>query len=195
MAFNASAVLKPTRADFYWAEVGTPKPSDYTKTPEGAWENVGHSSIEDILTVSTEGGEATQLGSIQAPSLRTSVSSAIRSFTVNFLQWDTATMKLYYGSNAKVGVDGALQIPEQPIPSEGAWLAVIRDGSNYGGFYAQKCSAIGDGDFSISDTDSLAQLPVKFTPTSVDGSEFAFEFLPMKAAAGAAVEPGGDAEG
>lgn len=183
MAFNADAVLKPTRADFYWGKPGTAKPADYTKEPGAGWENIGHSSIEDILAVSTEGGEATQLGSIQSPSLRTSVSPAIRSFTVNFLQWDTATMQLYYGANAKVGSDGSLQIPETATPSEGAWLAIIRDGNARGGFFAAKATAIGDGDFSISDTDSLAQLPVKFTPVSVDGAEFAFEFLPMKKAA------------
>lgn len=188
MAFNNKAVLKPTRADFYWNNtVGAAKPTDLSQEPGAGWENIGHSSIEDILAVSTEGGEATQLGSIQAPSLRTSVSAAIRSFTVNFLQWDTATMQLYYGANAKVGEDGALQIPEQPIPSEGAWLAVIRDGNNRGGFYAAKATAIGDGDFSISDTDSLAQLPVKFTPASVDGKEYSFEFLPMREVTAGAV--------
>ena len=141
MAFNNKAVLKPTRADFYWSKtVGAAKPADLSQEPGAEWDNIGHSSIEDILAVSTEGGEATQLGSIQAPSLRTSVSAAIRSFTVNFLQWDTPTMQLYYGANAVVGEDGALQIPEQPIPSEGAWLAIIRDGNNRGGFYAATVS-------------------------------------------------------
>lgn len=182
MAFNADAVLKPTRIDFYWAPAGTAKPEDIFADPKGPWENIGHSSIEDILNVTTEGGEPQQLGSAQNPSLRTSVSAAVRSFTANFLQWDAATLKLYYGANAVVAEDGSLKVPEQPTPSEGAWLAIVRDGAKRGGFYARKCSAIGDGDFSISDTDSLAQLPIRFTPTSGDGGIAAFEFLPLKAA-------------
>lgn len=180
MAFNSDAVLKPTRADFYWAKTSTAKPTNIFNEPNSPWENIGHSSIEDILSISTEGGESTQLGSIQNPSLRTSVSAAIRSFTVNFLQWDAATLKLYYGANAEVGSGGELKVPEQPEPSEGAWLAIIHDGPRRGGFYAAKCSAIGDGDFSISDTDSLAQLPVRFTPQAVSGQKHAFEFLPLK---------------
>lgn len=186
MALNADAVLKPSRADFYWAPVKTALPTDLTKTPASAWSHLGHSSIEDILTVSTDGGESTQLGSIQSPSLRTSTSAAIRSFTVNFLQWDEATLKLYYGGNATIAAGGVVNVPEVPEPSEGAWLAILRDGSAYGGFYAAKCSAIGDGDINISDTDSLAQIPVKFTPQSVDGASHAFSFIPLKKAAGGA---------
>ena len=180
MAFNSDSVLKPTRADFYWAKTGTPKPADIFGVIPSPWDNMGHSSIEDILNVSTEGGEPTQLGSLQNTSLRTSVSAAVRSFTVNFLQWDAPTLKMYYGANTEISADGTVRIPEQPLPSEGAWLAVLSDGDARGGFYATKCSAIGDGDFSISDTDSLAQLPIRFTPISVEGAAHAFEFLPIK---------------
>lgn len=187
MAFNSDSVLKPTRVDFYWAKTGTAKPADIYAEITGTWENMGHSSIEDILNIATEGGESSQLGSIQNPSLRTSVSAAVRSFTVNFLQWDAATLKFYYGANAKIAADGTVQVPEQPQPSEGAWLAIIRDGDSRGGFYAAKCSAIGDGDFSISDTDSLAQLPIRFTPISVEGATHAFEFLPVKKKAAGAL--------
>lgn len=183
MAFNSDAVLKLTRADFYWARTGTAKPENIFEEPASPWENIGHSSIEDILTVSTEGGESTQLGSIQNPSLRTSVSAAVRSFSVNFLQWDAATLKLYYGANAEIAGDGSVKVPEQPEPSEGAWFVILHDGARRGGLYAAKCSAIGDGDFSISDTDSLAQLPVRFTPQAQSGQKHAFEMIPPKAAA------------
>lgn len=185
MALDGSKVLKVGRADFYTAPVGTALPTDLSKTPDKAWTHAGHSSIEDILAVSSDGGETTTLGSIQSPQLRQSTTPATRAFTVNFLQWDAATLKLYYGGNV-TEQNGNLQIPQTPHPSEVAWLAVLQDGDNYGGIYAAKASAIGDGDLTISDSDSLAQLPVKFTPLSYNDSNFAFTFVPMKAKAPAA---------
>lgn len=180
MALDGSKVLKVGRADFYTAAVGTALPTDLSKTPDKGWTHAGHSSIEDILAVSSDGGETTTLGSIQAPQLRQSTTPATRAFTVNFLQWDAATLKLYYGGNV-TEKGGNLEIPQTPHPSEVAWLAVLQDGDNYGGIYAAKSSAIGDGDLTISDADSLAQLPVKFTPLSYNDSNFAFTFVPMKA--------------
>lgn len=183
MALDGSKVLKVGRADFYTAKVGTALPADLSKDiPSGptGWTHAGHSSIEDILAVSSDGGETTTLGSIQSPQLRQSTSPATRAFTVNFLQWDAETLKLYYGGNVTVK-GGNLEIPQTPHPSEVAWLAVLQDGDNYGGIYAAKASAIGDGDLTISDADSLAQLPVKFTPLSYNESNSAFTFVPMKA--------------
>ena len=181
MALNANAVLKPTRLDAYFGEVGLEKPADL-KNPGASWEHVGHSTMEDILSQNTEGGESTQLGSIQNNALRTSVTAAVRSFTLNLMQWDAATLKLYYGKNTVVGDDGELQIPRQPQPSEGSLLIVIREGDNVAGFFSKKASAIGDGDFSISDTDSLATIPVKFTPQGLDEDEHAMSFIPIQKA-------------
>lgn len=197
MALDQSKVLKISRADYYTAEVGTEAPADLSfdpTTPPAGWEHAGHSSIEDILTSSTEGGETTTLGSIQNASLRQSTTAAIRSFQVNFLQWDTATLKLYYGGNATVGADGSVDVPETPLPSEVAWLAVLRDGNSFGGFYAERASAIAADDVELSDADSLAQLPVNFTPLSNNGKN-PLRLYPMKAKAGAPASGGEAASG
>lgn len=180
MALNQDAVLKLSRADFYVAPVDTPAPKDLSIEPTSPWVHTGHTSIEDILAATTDGGESTTLGSIQAASLRQSTTAAIRSFTVNHLQWDTETLKLYYGDNAIVQSDGSVDVPETPIPSEKAWLARLQDGNTYGGFYAKRASIIGDGDISISDSDSLAQIPVKYTPMISGSDVSSLKFIPMK---------------
>lgn len=190
MALNGDTVLKLSRADFYVAPVGTPVPSDLSLEPASPWEHTGHTSIEDILVATTEGGETTTLGSIQAASLKTSTAPAIRSFTVNHLQWDTATLQLYYGSNAVVNADGSVDVPETAIPTEKAWLARLRDGNTFGGFYSKRTSIIGDGDISIADSDSLAQIPVKYTPMIVGSEVSSLKFIPMKKAPEAPEEGG-----
>lgn len=179
MALNGNKTLKVSNAHFYWkAESGAAAPStlDASAVKAAGYEDIGHSSISNILASSTEGGETTTLGSIQNPALRQSTTAAIRSFTVNLLQWDDLALKLFYGANTVIE-SGKISIPQTPNPSEGTWLAVLEDGENKIAIHAAKCSAIGDGDMSIADSDSLAELPVKFTPIALDDSISAFDFI------------------
>lgn len=182
MAFNKDALLKLSTADFFVGPVGTALPTDVssdTALTTAGFKNAGYSSIEDILSWETEGGERTTLGAIQAASLRESVSASIRSFIVNFLQWDTETLKLFYGANAVVQANGIVSVPETSEPTEVAVFARLQDGRNTGGFYAARASVLGEGDISISDSDSLSQLPVRFTPMIHGNSKSAFDVLPI----------------
>lgn len=167
MALDGTKTLKPSNLDIFTANVGTELPADLTKIP-AAWVNSGHSSLDDILTFQTEGGETTTLGSIQNPALRQSTSAAVRSIVVNLLQWDSPTLAFYYGSNATV-TGNKVSIPEVPVPAEKAVLIVIHDGTNRFAIYAPKASLIGNGDVSLTDTSSLAQLPIRITPLSHSG--------------------------
>lgn len=179
MALDGNKTLKISNAHFYWHKTaGQQAPADFTAATVKAagWEDIGHTSISNILATTTEGGETNTLGSIQNPALRQSTTAAIRSFTANLLQWDDLGLKLFYGGNTVIE-DGVISIPQTPTPSEGAWLAVLEDGENQIVVFAAKCSAIGDGDMSIADSDSLAELPVKFTPIALDNAVSSFQFI------------------
>lgn len=178
MAMIDSAVLKPNVAYFYTAPVGTALPADLLKPEADAWVSSGHTSLEDIISATSEGGESTVLGSLQKRSLRSSQSPLTEGFEINLLQWDDESLTMYFGANVTESTDGRLlNVPSQPIPVQKAWLVVIHDGENVAGFHSKKAEFLRSGDISISDTESLAQLPVRITPLGGDGEDFPYSVI------------------
>jgi hypothetical protein len=177
MALDNTAVLKVGVGHFYTAPVGTALPADL-RNPGGSWTHMGHTSVQDILSASSEGGETTTLRSLQNATLRTTTAARTEAFVMNLLQFDAAALKLYYGSNATVNGSGHVQVPASPVPTEVAWLVVFYDGQTTAGVYAPKASIIRNDDLSISDTENLAQLSVKVTPLQNGANDYAIVWLP-----------------
>lgn len=177
MAMNDNAVLKVGNGHFYTADVGTERPADLLDLGT-EWSHMGHTSLEDILAASIEGGDRTQLGSLQNPNLRTNISSRSESFTINLLQFDTDSLSLYYGANSVVLPNGDVEVPETPVPEERAWLFLFFDGESAGGLYATRASFIAAEAFSISDTESLSTLPLTVTPLRHGSSQAPYRFIP-----------------
>jgi len=178
MALDNTAVLKVGTGHFYTAPVGTAIPADL-RNPGGTWVEVGHTSVQDILSASSEGGETTTLRSLQNKTLRQTVAARTEAFIMNLLQFDAAGLKLYYGSNAAV-VSGRVRVPSNPVPTEVAWLVVFYDGQSTAGIYAPKVSIIRSDDLSVSDTENLAQLSLKVTPLNYGSNDWPFEWIPPK---------------
>ena len=176
MALNDTAVLKVGTGHFYTAPVGTAIPADL-RNPGGTWTEVGHTSVQDILSASSEGGETTTLRSLQNKTLRTTVAARTEAFIMNLLQFDTAGLKLYYGSNAAV-VSGRVRVPSNPVPTEVAWLVVFYDGQSTAGIYAPKVSIMRSDDLAVADTENLAQLSLKVTPLNYGSNDWPFEWIP-----------------
>jgi hypothetical protein len=139
---------------------------------------MGHTSVQDILSASSEGGETTTLRSLQNKTLRTSTAARTEAFIMNLLQFDSASLKLYYGSNATIDGSGHVAVPSSPTPTEVAWLVVFYDGQTTAGVYAPKASILRSDDLSVSDTENLVQLPVKVTPLQNGANDYAFKWLP-----------------
>ncbi len=177
MALTNEAVLKVGVGHFYTAAVGTALPADL-RNPSGAWTHMGHTSVQDILSASSEGGETTTLRSLQNATLRTTTAARTEAFIMNLLQFDSASLKLYYGSNATVDGSGHVAVPSNPVATEVAWLVVFYDGQTTAGVYAPKVSILRSDDLGISDTENLVQLPVKVTPLQYLANDFAFKWLP-----------------
>jgi hypothetical protein len=77
VALNDNATLVIGSGNYLTAPVGTDIPADLL-VPTSPWEAVGHTSLEDIFSISSEGGEATVIGSLQNKSLRTKYSRGPR---------------------------------------------------------------------------------------------------------------------
>lgn len=176
MALNNEAVVKVSTAHFYTAPVDTELPAGGTLDPEvdTEWEEMGHTPLSDILSIAFEGGETTTLGSLQNPELRTARSPRTATVNMSLLQWDTPGKKLFLGSNAMVDSEGRVGPAANPTPTTTAVYILIEDGENYMDIVFPKAEIIGTGDLSLSDTESLAALPLAITPLRKDADTAPF---------------------
>jgi hypothetical protein len=178
VALNDDAVLTINTGNYFTAPVDTAIPVDLT-APAVPWEKVGHTSLEDIFALASEGGEATVLGTLQNKSLRTNYSKRTETMTFTLQQFDTAGLKLYYGSNAPTLPDGSIGVPVNPVPTVSAFCAIFIDGSNVFAFYAPKAEIFRADDLSLSDTESLAGLPLAVTPLVSGTNDWAYAVTPL----------------
>ncbi|MCQ9385117.1 phage tail tube protein [Brevibacterium moorei] len=172
MAFNDDAVIAISTAHFYTAPPGTPAPTNPNKV-DTPWEDVGHTTLEDILSMSTDGGDKTVLGTLQNRNLKTSYAARNVAFNFSIHQFDEAGLKLYLGSNAVIE-DGRIGQADNPQPSQLAWYVLIEDGEHCLDFYAPKADIIGADDLDLSDTESLSALPLSVSPLRMAGKKAAW---------------------
>jgi len=183
VAINDDATLVIGAGNYFTAPVGTVLPIDLL-APEVAWENVGHTSLEDIFGVTSEGGEATTIGTLQNKSLRTKYSARTETLTFTLQQFDKAGLKLFYGSNAPELADGTIGVPTEPVPTSCAFLVVFVDGTNQFAFYAPKAEIYRADDLTIADTESLAGLPLGVKPMSYNSNPWTYAVTPLGVVAG-----------
>jgi hypothetical protein len=180
VALNDNATLVIGSGNYLTAPVGTDLPDDLL-VPTSPWSAVGHTSLEDILSISSEGGEATTIGTLQNKSLRTKYSARTETIALTLQQFDIAGLKLYYGSNAPVLANGTLGVPTDPTPTTAAFLAVFVDGENYFAIYAPKAEIYRADDISFGDTESLAGLPIGVKPMAFGSNTFTYAITPLGA--------------
>lgn len=182
MPLNNNATLIVGAGNFFTAPYvqASPAalPANLLSVP-APWVNVGHTSLEDIFSVASEGGEATSLGTLQAKTLRTTYSARTETFNIMLQQFDAASLKFYFGSNTTTGGGGELQVPTAPTPTIASFLAVFVDGTNKFGFYAPKAEILRGDDLSISDSESLAGLPISVKPVAHDTNTWAYAVTPL----------------
>lgn len=178
MALNDNATLVVGTGNFLTAPVDTAMPTDLT-APGAGWENVGHTSLEDIFGVSSEGGEATTLGTLQNKSLRTRYGTRQETFTFTLQQFDTPALRLFFGSNAPTLANGSVGVPTNPVPTTCAFLAVFIDGENEFAFYVPKAEVYRGDDMTISDTESLAGLPLAIKALQSGTNNYTYAVTPL----------------
>jgi hypothetical protein len=178
VALNDNATLVIGSGNYLTAPTGTDIPEDLL-VPVSPWEPVGHTSLEDILAISSEGGEATTIGSLQNKSLRTKYSTRQETIAFTLQQFDTAGLRLFYGSNAPTLPNGLVGVPTDPVPTTCAFLAVFVDGENVFGIYAPKAEIYRNDDLSIGDTESLAGLPLGVKPMAYGSNKWTYAITPL----------------
>lgn len=184
MALDNNAVMQVGGGHFYTAVEGTDCPTDLSVTPTTPWTEIGHTSLDSILAFSSDGGDTTTLGTLQAPTLRQVIAARTESMSFTLEQWDAASLKLYFGSNMKdVNADGKLLgVPNKPVPTRVAFLVVLSDGNRQFGIWAPSANIFRGDDASLDDTESLAGLPINVTPLTYQTNEFTYALTPIVAA-------------
>ena len=193
-----SAVLSVGTGNFYTCPyvTATPTAAPATKplllAPATPWASIGHTSLEDILSVSSEGGEATVLGTLQNRNLRTSYSARTEALAIVLQQADEPGLKLYYGDNFEkidsannggtgAGVSLFNGVPALPTPAIRSFLAVFQDGAQVFAFYAPKAEIYRSDDLEIADTESLLGLPLNVKPLIHGTNKWAYAVTPLLA--------------
>lgn len=178
MAINDASTLVLDSGNFFTAPVDTALPVDLL-APDPEWENVGNTSLEDIFSVSSEGGEATTLGTLQNKTLRTRYSQRTETMNFTLQQFDEPGLKLYYGSNAVVIDDQLLGVPENPVPTTTAFMVIFVDGANHFAFWVPKAEIYRADDLSLADTESLAGLPLGVKPLKSGTNAYTYAVTPL----------------
>lgn len=174
-----NATLLVNAGNYFTAPVGTALPADLT-APEVAWDNIGHTDLDEVLTITSDGGDQTVIGTLQNKNLRVRIGPRSETISVPLEQFDVGALKLYYGSNAVEVEDGKLLgVPQSPAPTERAFLAVFIDGEKVFAIYAPKASIFRGSDMEISDTESLAKLPLAVTPLVHGVNQWAYAVTPL----------------
>lgn len=183
MTIKDTATLKPTTGHYYLAPVGTALPKADLLAPKTPWTEVGHTSLEDLLSITSDGGETTILGTLQNPTLRTATSLRTETFGFTLMQWDTDSLKLYFGANSRTltGTDqaGWQSVPSAPTPTQTAFAVVFQDGVNAFGFWCPKAEVLRGDDLSLDDSESLAGLPISVKPLQYQSNDFAYAITPL----------------
>ena len=182
MSINNDATLVVSGGHFYTADYSSASPvalpTDLS-APGAEWTEVGHTSLDNIITMTSDGGDATVIGTLQNKTLRTTYSPRTETIGFTLEQFDVAGLKLFYGSNATVGAGGEVQVPVDPTPTVASFLVVFKDGDNEFAFYAPKAEIYRGDDLAIGDTESLAGMPLSVKPMVHGTNKWAFAVTPL----------------
>ena len=165
MALNDSAVYIPGTGRIYVAPPDTAQPANLV-TPASPWEELGHTSRDDGLTITRDGGDSEVLGTWQNPSLRERRDPTTFAITMQLQQIDNTALEMYFGGGELD--EGSLGVATVGDTTEKALFVRIIDGTNEVGLYVPKVSIAADDDVEI-DVEGFLSLPIRCTVLGVTG--------------------------
>lgn len=128
------------------------------------WTSVGHTSEDDLPEFGSDGGDTETKGSWQNKALRTIETSALVDFvTFKMLQFDTASLELYYGqTSGAADTTGKFRVSKAGGVTRKALLIVVVDGDTNIALWAPKTDIRRDDSITLA-TDEFGTLPVRST--------------------------------
>ena len=185
MALIDSAVLIPGTGELYTAPLvaGVPAvmPAD-PQEPADPWETLGHTSREDGLTITRDGGDSEVIGTWQNPSLRERREPTTFALTCFLHQVTNEVMEMYFGPG-DIDTAGQFGVTSSVATIERSLYVRIIDGANEAGLYIPRVSISSEDDVEV-DVEGFLAFPCRFTVLQVSGSNLMTWIGPELGAAG-----------
>lgn len=161
MAMNAGNTIIPGRGAVFIAPVGTPIPDYNTINPNldtGAWKSVGHTSRDNAVSLTQDGGESETRGSWWDDSIATTTSPVTRTLTVNTLEIGAEQLNLAFNGQLETdSVTGSYKVPAAILPTEQAVFVLAVQGSKRLGVYFSRVS-LSVGEMPTFDPESFFEI-------------------------------------
>jgi hypothetical protein len=166
VALTDAAVYIPGTGHIYVAPSGTAIPGSLT-SPASPWDELGHTSRDDGLTITRDGGDSEVLGTWQNASLRQRVDPTTFAITLTAHQVDNTVLGFYFGGGDAT-VANTFGVTSATGTSERAMYVRIIDGTNEVGLYLPKVSITSDDDMEI-DPEGFLSFPLRATVLQQSG--------------------------
>lgn len=177
MALQDNATFIPAHGDVLAAAPGTKTPTaseiqawiDGGATGKlGAFESIGHTSLDELpgMESEQEGGEAK--GSWQNPTLRTTPIKITESIVVTGIQWTEEQLSYRFGKGRIDTGSGVFEAPDIYTATERSLLVVARDGSNFVAFHYARVTSRPEGSLEFSAEDFLG-MPIRYDVLKASG--------------------------
>ena len=170
MALDNSRILVAAKGYVFIAPEGTVSPlpeelADFRGgNASGEWENIGHTSRDELPEFGYEGGDTETLGTWQSSVVREVVTEAPADYvTFNLQQFDQSALELYYGVASGGSTQGVFEVMDASTSATvRSLLIVIEDGLNQIAFHSGHAS-IRREDAMTHAVDELSTLPLRAT--------------------------------
>jgi hypothetical protein len=172
MAADAGTLFIPGHGTVFRAPANTPMPeagpTAFTlgSTVPTGWTSLGHTSKENMISFSTDGGDATVLDTWLQDAVRTIYASVNWTLGINALQLDKPTLDLAF-NGAVDADDGGYIIPASNGGLENALFVLAQDTTASLGFYIPNTSTK-LGDSPVFDTENFTELPLSSSIQAAD---------------------------
>lgn len=166
MALSDSAVIVPGTGTIWFAPAETAIPGNLV-TPATPWDNIGHTSRDDGLTITRDGGDEETIGTWQNPNLRVVKEPTVFAITAFLHQVTNDVLGLYFGGGDDTTAD-QFGVTSTTGTTEQAMYVRIVDGANSVGLYVPKVSISAEDDVEV-DVEGFLAFPVRATVLQATG--------------------------
>lgn len=189
MGFNSGATTIPGKGTVLVADPDTEVAFDYltldpTGVLTGGWEALGHTSRENNVTLSKEGGDVTTVGSWWEEILRSQRAGTNWTVTVNSIQIDAMTLGLAFGGGTLDTVEGTYDVGDIIPQDKALFILIVDNGGNRLGLYIPNTStSIGDAPEFAIDAFFEIQLSGTIQASPTTGKKFRWYHPALKVVA------------
>lgn len=163
MSVDATKLVIPGHGTVFHAPKNTPPPATplaaFNLQTDGPtpWLNLGHTSKQNTIAFTKEGGERESIDTFLADAVRTTTSSTSWGVTAAALQFDQDNLDMAFNGDFNPATGG--YIVATPAPIEAALFLYFQDTTGAVGFWLPNCE-VALGDAPSVDTAQFLELPL-----------------------------------